>query len=71
MDGIYTRQEIKLAIDEASQFSMFYNENEHWDALLDLQSRLYEQFGIEDQIIKGAKPNENRIDVRPTGCRNK
>lgn len=45
---MYSVDEIKYKIIEAVQFAMYYNDKEHWDALLDFQSRLYEQFGIED-----------------------
>lgn len=47
-EGTYTKKEIKLAIDEATQFSMYHVKEDKWNILMELQSRLYEQFGIED-----------------------
>lgn len=46
--GTYTKQETKKAIDEAAQFAMYQTEESQWDTLLDLRSRLYEQFDIEE-----------------------
>lgn len=46
--GTYTKQEIKQAIDEATQFAMYQAEESQWDTLFDLRSRLYEQFDIEE-----------------------
>jgi hypothetical protein len=50
MNSFYGADEIKYKIDTAIQFAMYYakNQDECWDALLEAQSRLYEQFGIED-----------------------
>lgn len=44
---MFQKDEIKYKIDEAIQTAMFYTDKEHWDALLDAQSRLYEKFGLE------------------------
>jgi hypothetical protein len=40
--------EIKYKIDTAIQLAMYYADKEKWDVLLDVKSRLYEQFGLED-----------------------
>lgn len=45
---MFSKSEIKYKIDEAIQFAMYYTGKEHWDALIETQGRLYEQFGIED-----------------------
>jgi len=57
--GMYTRKEIKYRIDTAIQVEMFNALKEHkhdsdisdavWRALLDVQSRLYEEFEIDEQ----------------------
>lgn len=44
----FNADEIKYRIDTAIQLSMYYSDKEVWDALLEAQSRLYEQFGIEE-----------------------
>ena len=44
---MFEKEEIKYKIDEAIQIAMFYADKEHWDALFDAQSRLYEKFGLE------------------------
>lgn len=44
--------EIKYKIDTAIQLAMYYTDEGKWDALLDVKSRLYEQFGLEDQLCK-------------------
>lgn len=46
----YNVSEIKAIIDEAIQFEMWEtrNEQEKWDTLLNLQTRLYDKFGISD-----------------------
>lgn len=48
MNSFYEKDEIKYKIDTAIQLSMYYSDKEVWDALLEAQRRLYEQFGIED-----------------------
>ena len=48
MDSFYEKEEIKYNIDTAIQLSMYYSDKEVWDTLLETQTRLYEQFGIED-----------------------
>lgn len=40
--------DIKYKIDTAIQLAMYYTDEGKWDALLDVKSRLYEQFGLED-----------------------
>lgn len=45
----FNAEEIKYNIDTAIQLSMYYSDKEVWDALLEAQSRLYEQFGIEER----------------------
>lgn len=45
---MYEQNEIKYKIDTAIQLAMYYADEEKWDALLDAQSRLYEEFGLED-----------------------
>lgn len=47
-NSFYSVGEIKYHIDTAIQFAMYYSDKEHWDALLNAQSRLYEEFGLED-----------------------
>jgi hypothetical protein len=44
----FNAEEIKYKIDTAIQLSMYYSDKEVWDALLEAQTRLYEQFGIDD-----------------------
>lgn len=44
----FNAEEIKYKIDTAIQLSMYYSDKEVWDVLLEAQSRLYEQFGIDD-----------------------
>jgi hypothetical protein len=49
MDNSWFRlDEIKYKIDTAIQLSMYHSDKKYWDALLEAQRRLYEQFGIED-----------------------
>lgn len=47
-NSFYDVSEIKYKIDTAIQLTMYYTDKEKWDALLDAQSRLYEEFGLED-----------------------
>ena len=47
-NSFYNVGEIKYKIDTAIQLAMYYSDKEHWDALLNAQSRLYEEFGLED-----------------------
>ena len=47
-NSFYRADEIKYKIDTAIQLSMYYSDKEVWDALLEAQTRLYEQFGIDD-----------------------
>lgn len=43
----YRIDEIKYNIDTAIQKSMYETDEEKWDAILEVQSRLYEEFGID------------------------
>ncbi len=45
---MFSESEIKYKIDEAIQLAMYYTNKEHWDALIEVQGRLYEEFGIVD-----------------------
>lgn len=47
-NAFYRADEIKYKIDTAIQLSMYYLDKEVWNALLEAQTRLYEQFGIDD-----------------------
>ena len=47
-DGIYRVDEIKYKIDIAIQKSMFENDEVNWNIILEVQSRLYEEFGLSD-----------------------
>ena len=44
----FNAEEIKYKIDTAIQLSMYYSDKKMWDALLEAQVRLYEQFGIDE-----------------------
>lgn len=44
--GQYRRDEIKNKIDFVIQKSMFESDKERWDIILEVQSRLYEEFEI-------------------------
>ena len=45
----YSVSEIKYNIDTAIQRAMYEDKDKvHWDAFLELQARLYEEFGIVD-----------------------
>ena len=46
--GMYTRKEIKYNIDTAIQRTMYETESELYEVLLRAQSRLYEEFGIDE-----------------------
>lgn len=43
----YRKDEIKRIIDSAIQRSMFDAEEKDWDVISLVQSRLYEEFGID------------------------
>lgn len=46
-DSFYRCDEIKFKIDTAIQFIMFEDKEQlHWDAILQVQERLYEEFGF-------------------------
>ncbi len=47
-DNIYRVSEIKYNIDTAIQKSMFENDEDKWNIILEMQGRLYEAFGISD-----------------------
>ncbi len=49
--GQYKTNEIKYNIDTAIKKSMFANDEEMWNIILEVQSRLQEEFGIEEQNI--------------------
>lgn len=44
---MYNIVEIKYSIDEAIQKAMFEHEGDKWDLIMEIQSRLYEEFGID------------------------
>lgn len=44
--GTYRTDEIRRNIDAAIQISMLETEEENWDVILEVQTRLYERFGI-------------------------
>jgi len=44
--GQYRKDEIKNKIDFVIQKSMFESDKERWDIILEVQSRLYEEFEI-------------------------
>lgn len=48
--GTYSLAEIKSIIDESVQFEMWDTRHDQskWDVLLNLQTRLYEKFGISE-----------------------
>ncbi len=45
--GQYRRDEIKNKIDFAIQRSMYESNEDEWDVILEVQSRLYEEFEID------------------------
>ena len=47
-NSFYDITEIQYKIDTAIQLTMYYSDKQNWDALLEAQTRLYEQFGICD-----------------------
>ena len=54
-NSFYDVTEIKYNIDTAIQLTMYYSDKEDWDALIEAQGRLYEQFGIEESLIDSTK----------------
>lgn len=48
--GTYRLDEIKYNIDTAIQRSMFETDKEKWNIIMEVQSRLYEEFGINEHI---------------------
>ena len=47
-DSQYGIDEIKYNIDTVIQSSMFETDEENWKIILEVQSRLYEEFGINE-----------------------
>ena len=47
--GTYTLVEIKRIIDEATQIEMWENKQEEWKKILNMQTRLYDLFGIDEE----------------------
>lgn len=47
-EGQYRRDEIKYNIDSAIQKSMYELDKEKWDDILEVQRKLYEEFGIDE-----------------------
>ena len=47
-DSQYRIDEIKYNIDTAIQKSMFETKEDKWKIILEVQSRLYEEFGIDE-----------------------
>lgn len=45
----YTLVEIKRIIDEATQLEMWENKQEEWEKIINLQTRLYDLFGIDEE----------------------
>lgn len=45
--GEYRRDEIKNKIDFVIQKSMYETEKDKWNTILEVQSRLYEEFEID------------------------
>lgn len=46
--GQYGRNEIKNKIDYAIQKSMYESDEEKWDVILEVQSKLYDEFEIDE-----------------------
>lgn len=46
LKSYYRNDEIKYKIDTAVQMVMFENEEEKWDVLLEVQAKLYDEFGL-------------------------
>ena len=47
-DSQYRIDEIKYNIDTVIQKSLFETEEDKWKIILEVQSRLYEEFGIDE-----------------------
>lgn len=47
-DSQYRIDEIKYNIDTSIQKSMLETEEDKWKIILEVQSRLYEEFGIDE-----------------------
>ena len=52
MEGCYRVDEIKYNIDAAIQRAMYENDEKEWDSIMQVQSYLYEEFGIEDCLME-------------------
>ena len=46
--SVYTLKEIKQHIDLAIHLTMLHKDEGCWQALLEAQGRLYEEFGLDD-----------------------
>lgn len=46
--GMYRNDEIKYKIDICVQQSMYENNKELWKVILELQTKLYDEFGIDE-----------------------
>lgn len=46
--GMYRNDEIKYKIDTCVQQSMYENNKELWKVILELQTKLYDEFGIDE-----------------------
>lgn len=46
LKSYYRNDEIKYKIDTAIQMTMFENNKEKWDVLLEVQTKLYEEFEL-------------------------
>lgn len=47
-NSMYNIVQIKYNIDSAIEKAMFENDEEKWNLIREIQSRLYEEFGIDD-----------------------
>ena len=59
----YTLKEIKQHIDLAIHLTMLHKDEGCWQALLEVQGRLYEEFGLADQQ-KGENYAGNEIFIK-------
>ena len=46
--GMHRNDEIKYKIDTCVQQSMYENNKELWKVILELQTKLYDEFGIDE-----------------------
>lgn len=47
-EGQFIRDEIKYNIDSAIQKSMYELDKESWNVILEVQRKLYEEFGLDE-----------------------